>query len=99
MQMLRLAFVVLALAGATACGAGKPEPFETTHEVAALLRDKWGATIGSPTFDYSCASLDDRGRLFTCVAHDRTDMVKLASFDVICDAASCTWTDYPSYVG
>ena len=97
--MLRLAFVLLALAAATACGAGKPKPFATSGEVAALLRHKWGSTIGSPSFDYSCTRLDARGRLFTCLAEDRTDMVRLASFDVICDVSSCTWTDYPSYVG
>ncbi len=98
MMMLRLAFVLLALVGATACG-GKPKPFETADGVAALLRAKWGSTIGSPSFDYSCRRLDDRGRLFTCLARDRTDTVRLASFDVICDASNCTWTDYPSYVG
>ena len=100
MKMLRLAFVLLALAAAAAaCGAGKPKPLETANEVAALLRDKWGSTIGSPSFDYSCKRLDARGRLFTCLARDRTDTVKLASFDVTCDATRCTWTDYPAYFG
>jgi hypothetical protein len=99
MKMLSLAFVLLALAGATACGAGKPKPFETAARVAALLRDKWGSTKGSRSFDYSCTKLDQTGRLFTCVARDRTDIVRLASFDVVCDASSCTWTDYPSYLG
>lgn len=99
MKTLRLALVLLALAGVTACGAGKPKPIETAGEVAALLRHTWGTTTGSPSFDYSCTRLDDRGRLFTCLAKDRTDMVRLASFDVICNASKCTWTDYPSYLG
>ena len=97
--MLRLAFVLLALVGATACGAGKPKPFETADKVAALLRDKWGSPKGSRSFDYTCRRLDDRGRLFSCLARDRTHTVRLASFDVICDASRCTWTDYPSYFG
>jgi hypothetical protein len=84
MKTLRLALVLLALAGVTACGAEKSKPIETTGQVAALLRHTWGTTIGSPSFDYSCMRLDDRGRLFTCLAKDRTDMVRLASFDVIC---------------
>ena len=99
MKLLRLAFVLLALAGATACGAGKPQRLETARDVAALLRDTWGSTLGSRAFDYSCTRLDDRGRLFTCLAKDRTDLVKLASFDVICDDSRCTWTDYPAYAG
>jgi hypothetical protein len=99
MRLLRLALVLLALAGVTACGAGTPKPTETAGEVAALLRHTWGTTKGSPAFDYSCTRLDDRGRLFTCLAKDRTDMVRLASFDVVCNASSCTWTDYPSYEG
>ena len=99
MRMLSLAFVLLALVGATACGAGKPKPFETPAKVAALLRDKWGSTKGFRSFDYSCMRLDNRGHLFTCVARDRTDTVRLASFDVICNASHCTWTDYPAYVG
>jgi len=45
MRMLSLAFVLLALAGATACGAGKPKPLETPAKVAALLRDKWGSIV------------------------------------------------------
>ena len=99
MKTLRLGVVLLALAGATACGAGSPKPVESPHDVAALLRAKWGSTAGSPSFDYSCTRLDDRGRLFTCLARDRTELVRLASFDVICDASSCTWTAYPFYVG
>lgn len=85
--------------GATACSTGKPRPFETTGQVAALLRDQWGSTKGFRSFDYSCLRLDDRGHLFTCVARDRTDTVRLASFDVICNASHCTWTDYPAYIG
>jgi hypothetical protein len=99
MKRLRLAFVLLALAAATACGAGKPKPFETTDQVATLLRDKWGSTKGSRSFDYTCSRLDNRGQLFTCLARDRTDTVKIASFDVICDGSTCTWTEYPSYLG
>ena len=99
MKVLRLGLVLLALAGVTACAAGRPRPIETPHQVATLLRDTWGTTKGSPSFDYSCTRLDDRGRLFTCLAKDRTDMVKLASFDVICNASNCTWTDYPAYLG
>jgi hypothetical protein len=93
--MLRLALVLLALAGATACGAGTPKPRATTHEVAALLRHTWGSTIGSPSFDYSCQNLDGRGRLFTCLAQDPTDTVAIASFDVTCDGSRCTWQYYP----
>jgi hypothetical protein len=99
MKVLRLALVLVALAGVTACGAGKQKPLETADHVAALIRAKWGSTEGSPSFDYSCTRLDDRGRLFTCLARDSTDTVRLASFDVVCDASRCTWTDYPSYVG
>ena len=99
MKTLRLGVVLLALAGATACAAGKPKPIETSHDVAALLRAQWGSTAGFRSFDYSCMRLDNRGRLFTCLARDRTDTVKLASFDVICDDSNCTWTAYPSYVG
>ena len=94
MRMLGLGLVLLALVGATACGAGKPKSFQTAGEVAALLREKWGSTTGSPSFDYSCLRIDDRGQLFTCLAKDRTDMVgKLASFDVVCEGARCTWKD------
>jgi hypothetical protein len=96
---LRLALVLLALVSATACGAGRPKPLETPTHVAALIRDRWGSTKGSRSFDYSCRRLDERGRLFTCLARDPTDTVTLASFDVVCDASRCTWTDYPSYVG
>jgi hypothetical protein len=99
MKTLRLALVLLALAAVAACGAEKSHPIETTGQVAALLRHTWGTTMGSPSFDYSCMKLDDHGRLFTCLAKDRTDMVRLASFDVICTASRCTWTDYPSYEG
>ena len=93
---------MLALAGATACGAGKPVRFhtaETTGEVAALLRATWGITTGFPSFDYSCVRLDDRGRLFTCLARDQYDIVRLASFDVVCDGSNCRWTSYPAYLG
>ncbi|HEX7526768.1 MAG TPA: hypothetical protein VF327_10705, partial [Gaiellaceae bacterium] len=72
---------------------------ETADRVAALLRDKWGSTKGSRSFDYTCTRLDDRGRLFSCLARDRTNTVRLASFDVICDASRCTWKDYPAYFG
>jgi hypothetical protein len=99
MRLLGLALVLLALAAAAGCGAGRPKPYETPAHVAALIRAKWGSTKGSPTFDYSCRRLDDRGRLFTCLARDPSDTVKLASFDVVCDALKCTWTDYPSYAG
>lgn len=97
--MLGPALVLLALAGVTACGAGKPKPFATADGVAALLRAKWGSTTGSQSFVYSCTRLDDRGRTFTCIVRDRTDTVKIASFDVLCDASRCTWRDYPAYVG
>jgi hypothetical protein len=93
---------VLALTGATACGAGKPVGFNsarTPREVAALLRATWGITTGFPSFDYSCVRLDDRGRLFSCLARDHYDIVRLASFDVICDGSNCSWTYYPAYVG
>lgn len=90
---------MLALAVVTACGAGKPKRFETANQVASLLRNQWGSTIGSRSFDYSCRRLDDRGQLFTCLARDRTGMVRLASFDVVCNASRCTWTDYPAYLG
>jgi len=99
MRLLTLAFVLLALAGTTACGTGKPKPFATPDRVAALIREQWGATKGSPSFDYSCTRLDTRGQLFTCLAKDHTDTVRIASFDVICNASNCTWIDYPAYVG
>lgn len=99
MKVLSVAFVLLALAGATACGAGPPKPLETPTKVAALLRDKWGSTKGFRTFDYSCMRLDARGQLFTCIAKDGTDTVRIASFDVVCDGSNCTWIDYPAYVG
>jgi hypothetical protein len=83
----------------TACGAVKPKPFDTPQHVAALIRAKWGATQGSPQFQYSCRRLDDRGRLFTCVVQDQNRWVKLARFDVTCDASRCTWIDYPAYIG
>jgi hypothetical protein len=96
---VRLAFVLLALAGATACGAGKSSPSTTADHVAALIRATWGSTTGSPSFDYRCRGLDDRGRLFTCLVQDRNDMVRLARFDVTCDDSRCTWIDYPAYIG
>jgi hypothetical protein len=99
MPVLRVAFVVLAVAGTTACGASKPRPFDTPEHVAALIRAKWGSTRGSPSFTYSCRRLDDRGRLFTCVAKDQNRIVRLARFDVTCDKARCTWIDYPAYIG
>jgi hypothetical protein len=91
--------VLLALIGATACGARKPGALITADDVAALIRLEWGSTTGSPTFDYSCRRIDDHGQLFTCLAKDRTDLVKLASFDVVCQQAACRWTAYPAYVG
>lgn len=99
MRSLGLAFVLLTLAGATACGAGRPRPLQTADHVAALIRERWGSTKGSPSFDYTCRRLDSRGRLFTCLARDPSDTVRVASFDVVCDASRCTWTDYPSYTG
>jgi hypothetical protein len=99
MTVLRLALVVLAVVGATACGAGKPRPFDTPEHVAALIRATWGSTRGSPLFDYSCRGLDNQGRLFTCVVRDQNRLVRLARFDVTCDASRCTWVDYPAYVG
>ena len=99
MTMLRLALVVLAVAATTACGASSPKPFDTPEHVASLIRAKWGATQGSPLFNYSCRRLDDSGRLFTCVVKDRNRWVRLARFDVTCDAARCTWIDYPAYIG
>jgi len=99
MNALRLGVVLLALAGATACGARTSKPFDTPQHVAALIRAQWGKTEGSPIFDYSCRRLDDRGRLFTCVVRDQNRWVKLARFDVTCDASRCTWVDYPAYIG
>jgi hypothetical protein len=99
MPVLRVAFVVLAVAGTTACGASKPRPFDTPEHVAALIRAKWGSTRGSLSFAYSCRRLDDRGRLFTCVVKDQNRIVRLARFDVTCDKARCTWVDYPAYIG
>ncbi|HET7128681.1 MAG TPA: hypothetical protein VFJ93_06385 [Gaiellaceae bacterium] len=99
MTMLRLAGVVLALAALSACGAATPKPFDTPNQVASLIRAKWGATKGSPFFHYSCRMLDDRGRLFTCIAQDQNRLVRLARFDVTCDATRCTWMDYPAYIG
>ena len=97
MTVLRLALVVLAVGFATACGASKPKPFDTPAHVASLIRAKWGSTQGSPFFNYSCRGLDDRGRLFTCVVKDQNRLVRLARFDVTCDASRCTWVDYPAY--
>ena len=99
MNALKPAVVVLALAGATACGASSPQPFDTPEHVASLIRASWGSTQGSPLFAYSCRGLDDRGRLFTCVVEDQNRWVRLARFDVTCDAARCTWIDYPAYFG
>ena len=99
MTVLRLALVLFALAGTTACGASRATPYDTPAHVAALIRAKWGSTEGSPSFNYSCRRLDERGRLFTCVAEDKNGWVRLARFDVTCDAARCTWTDYPAYIG
>jgi hypothetical protein len=98
MKLLGIALVVLALASA-GCGGTRARPFQTADRVAALIRAKWGTTKGSPSFDYTCRRLDDRGRLFTCLARDNSDTVRIASFDVVCDASRCTWTDYPSYSG
>jgi hypothetical protein len=97
MTVLRLAVVVLAVAGATACGAGKPKPFDTPEHVASLIRATWGEKQGSPLFSYSCRGLDDQGRLFTCVVKDQNRWVRLARFDVTCDESRCTWIDYPAY--
>jgi len=99
MRTFTLLLVLLALIGATACGARKSSASESAADVAALLRVKWGSTAGSPSFDYTCRRIDEHGRLFTCLARDRTDTVKLASFDVVCEHARCTWTVYPAYVG
>lgn len=96
MKLLAVACVLVALAVA-GCGAAAPRAAETPGAVAALLRDKWGSTIGFRSFAYSCRQLDDNE--FTCQARDRTGTVRLASFDVICEAARCTWTDYPAYTG
>jgi hypothetical protein len=99
MKTLSLAFVLLAVAGASACGVARPKQLESAEKVAALIRGTWGSTTGFPTFHYSCRRLPGGGGLFTCVARDSTDTVKLASFDVICDASACTWRAYPTYVG
>jgi hypothetical protein len=99
MTVLRLALVLLAVAGATACTAGRAKPYDTPEHVASLIRAKWGSTEGSQSFDYSCRRLDDHGRLFTCVVKDRNRWVRLARFDVTCDASRCTWIDYPAYIG
>jgi hypothetical protein len=98
MKLLALGLVVLAVITATACGAGKPRALVTADEVAALIRSKWGSTAGFTSFDYSCRRIDEHGQLFTCLAKDRTDTVKLASFDVVCEP-TCRWTVYPAYVG
>ena len=99
MTFVRLARVVLAVAAATACGAGKSKPFDTPEHVASLIRATWGTKQGSPLFNYSCRALDDRGRLFTCVVKDRNRWVRLARFDVTCTSSRCTWIDYPAYIG
>jgi hypothetical protein len=97
MNVLRVALAVLAAAAVTACGAARSKPFETPQHVASLIRSTWGANEGSPLFTYSCRGLDDRGQLFTCVVKDQNRWVRLARFDVTCDASRCTWTDYPAY--
>jgi hypothetical protein len=100
--MLSLAMILLALAGTTACGTGKPTRAaraETARQVAALLRATWGVSTGSPAFDYTCMRLDDSGRLFSCLARDHYRIVRLASFDVVCTASNCSWTSYPAYLG
>jgi hypothetical protein len=97
--MRLLSLLLVALACATACGAGQPKRLETAADVAALIRHTWGSTKGSPSFDYTCTRLDDHGHLFTCLVRDPSRTVRLASFDVVCNAAKCTWTDYPAYVG
>lgn len=99
MRTLALGLVLLALAGATACGSAKQSSLTSARQVAELIRERWGSTVGSLSFDYSCMRIDAHGQLFTCLAKDRTDMVKLASFDVVCEHARCTWTVYPAYVG
>ena len=99
MIVLRLALVLVALAAATACGAKKAKPLDTPEHVAALIRAQWGSTKGLPGFNYSCRTLDDRGRLFTCVVEDHNRWVRLARFDVTCDSSRCTWIDYPAYLG
>jgi hypothetical protein len=98
MRMLALGLVVLAVIGATACGAGRPKALVTADDVANLIRLKWGSTTGSPSFEYSCRRIDERAQLFTCLAKDGTDTVKLASFDVVCEP-TCRWTVYPAYAG
>jgi len=97
MKLLGIASAVLVVVIATACGAAARTHFETAGEVAALIRHTWGMTTGSPQFDYSCKRLDAHGSLFTCLAQDRTRIVKLASFDVVCVRSACEWTEYPSY--
>ena len=99
MRTVVIGFVLLALAAGSACGVGGRRHLETAADVASLIRETWGRTTGSPAFAYSCTGLDDRGRLFTCLAKDGTDTVRLASFDVVCDGARCTWADYPAYTG
>jgi hypothetical protein len=99
MRMLALGLVVVSLLGATACGAQRTRALVTADDVATLIRLKWGSTTGSPSFDYSCRRIDPHGQLFTCLARDRTDTVRLASFDVVCEHSTCRWTVYPAYVG
>jgi hypothetical protein len=98
MPLARITLAV-ALALVTGCGAAERHVARTPTQVAAIIRSTWGSTVGFPSFDYSCKRLDDTGRVFTCVAQDANDIVKLASFDVVCDDAKCTWTDYPTYIG
>jgi hypothetical protein len=99
MPIVRLVSLVLVAAALTACGSATSTARWTPPDVAALIRSTWGSTIGFPSFAYSCRRLDDRGQVFTCLAEDPTHTVRLASFDVVCDGAKCTWTDYPSYIG
>ena len=91
MRLLCAALAAVCLAGAGCGGAASTR--RSADDVAALIRRTWGTTKGSPSFDYTCESLDDRGRLFSCLARDPTDTVRLASFDVVCDASACRWTD------
>ena len=44
MTVLRLALVLFALAGTTACGVSRAKPYDTPAHVAALIRAKWGST-------------------------------------------------------
>ena len=99
-RTLALAAIVFALAAAACGSAAKPvRAEETARQVAGFLRATWGISTGFPSFDYSCVKLDEHGRLFSCLARDEFRIVKLASFDVICDGENCSWTSYPAYEG